>query len=75
MAKPPTIEAIAANLTVPQRMLLFCLAWDTDWAKAGMTRTTIQHLLIRNLVARNYATQLVLTEHGRAVLAAPLPQS
>jgi hypothetical protein len=72
MAKAPTIDIIAANLTVPQRMLLFCLASGTDWAKAGVTRTTVQHLLVRNLVARNYATQLVLTEHGRAVLAALL---
>jgi hypothetical protein len=75
MAKAPTVDAIATNLTVPQRMLPFCLASGTDWAKAGVTRATIQHLLVRNLVTRNYTTQLVLTEHGRAVLAALLRRS
>jgi hypothetical protein len=27
-----TPETIAAELTVPERMLLFCLASGTDWA-------------------------------------------
>jgi hypothetical protein len=29
MAKPPTSETIAAELTVPERVLLFCLASGT----------------------------------------------
>ena len=34
-------ESIAAELTVPERVLLFCLASDTDWgSKAGMTHAT-----------------------------------
>jgi hypothetical protein len=33
---------------------------------------TVQHLLVRNLVERDDAGQLVLTEQGRAVLAALL---
>lgn len=37
MAKTPTPETIAAELTVPERALLFCLASNTDWAKAGVT--------------------------------------
>jgi hypothetical protein len=36
MAKAPTPEAIAAELTVPERVLLFCLASDTNWVKAGV---------------------------------------
>jgi hypothetical protein len=31
MAKTPTTERIAAELTVPERLLLFCLASGTNW--------------------------------------------
>ena len=55
---------------MPERVLLYCLASDTDWAKAGVPAITVQHLLVRNLVERNDAAKLVLTEKGRAVLAA-----
>jgi hypothetical protein len=34
MAKAPTTETIAAELTVPERVLLFCLASDTKGASA-----------------------------------------
>jgi hypothetical protein len=27
----PTPQSIAAGLTVPERILLFCLASNTDW--------------------------------------------
>ena len=37
MAKPPTNETIAAELSVPERVLLFCLASDTNWVKAGVS--------------------------------------
>jgi hypothetical protein len=30
-------ESFAAELTVPERVLLFCLAFDTDLVKAGVT--------------------------------------
>jgi hypothetical protein len=75
MAKAPNIDRIATELSVLERVLLFCLASGTDYAKAGVTHFTVQHLLVRNLVVRNHTTQLVLTEHGRAVLAALLKPS
>jgi hypothetical protein len=31
-ARAPTTDTIAAELTVPERVLLFCLASDTNWA-------------------------------------------
>ena len=46
MAKSPTVESIAAELTVPERVLLFCLASDTDWQKAGVTHATAQHVMV-----------------------------
>jgi hypothetical protein len=72
MAKPPSAETIADVLTVPERILLFCLASDTDWRKAGVTHTTAQHML-RGLTGRDGGgTRYVLTDHGRAVLEALL---
>ena len=64
MAKASTIDAVAATLTVPERVLLFCLASDTDWAKAGVPSITVQHLLVRNLVKADHAGHLALTDQG-----------
>jgi hypothetical protein len=75
MAKAPTPNTLAATLTVSQRVLLFCLASDTDWAKAGVTHSTVQHLLVTNLVGRDQAGHLALTDQGREVLAALLKQN
>jgi hypothetical protein len=73
MPKPPNPETIAAVLTVPERVLLLCLASDTDWRKAGVTHATAQHLLMRGLIGRDRAgTRFVLADQGRAVLAALL---
>jgi hypothetical protein len=66
MAK--TLNINAAELTVPERVLLFCLASNTHWVKAGVPHSNVQHLIIRNLVQRDHATQLALTDQGRAVL-------
>ena len=67
----PTPAEVAAKLTVPQRLLLFCAASNTDWQKvAGIHTPTVQLAIIRKLVEREEATsRLKLTEHGRAVLA------
>ena len=71
MAKP-TPASIAAALTVPERLLLFCLATDTDWQAANITHDTAQHLLVRGLIERQAASRFALTDQGRAVLAAML---
>jgi hypothetical protein len=68
----PTAASIAAELTVPERLLLFCLATDTDWQAASITHATAQHMMIRGLIERQTATRFVLTEQGRVVLAAML---
>jgi hypothetical protein len=41
----------------------------------GVTHSTVQHLLVRNLVERDQAGHLALTDQGRAVLAALLKQN
>jgi hypothetical protein len=69
-------ETIAAGLIVAERVLLFCVASDTDWTAAGVTGSTAQHMMSRGLIERTHlATHLVLTDQGRAVLAALLGKS
>jgi hypothetical protein len=73
MAKRPTPGEIAADLPVSERVLLFCLASGTDWAKAGVTQATAQHMLVRGFVDRDSAAaRFTLTPHGRAALDALL---
>ena len=75
MATTPAAKSIAAELTVPERLLLFYLAldMDADWQKAGVTHVTAQHMMVRNLIERDQAaTRFILTEQGREVLAAML---
>ena len=68
MANQPP-EPIAPELTVPERLLLFCLASDTDWQKAGIRHATAQHMMVRSLIERTTATHFALTDQCRAVLA------
>jgi hypothetical protein len=63
-------ESFAAELTVPERVLLFCLAFDTDLVKAGVTHATAQHMLVKNLVERDHAAPLLPADQGRPVLSA-----
>jgi hypothetical protein len=67
-------DAIAANLTPAERVLLFCLASGTQYARIGITHATVQQMIVRNCVERDAAGRLTVTDHGLAVLAALLPQ-
>jgi hypothetical protein len=60
----------AMAIQASSAVLLFCLASDTNWVKAGVSHSTAQHLLVRNLVERNHATDFALTDQGLAVLDA-----
>jgi hypothetical protein len=60
---------VAADLSTPERVLLFCLASGTEWAEAGATVTA---MVVRGLVDRDAAARLVLTPDGRGVLGALL---
>jgi hypothetical protein len=72
MTKSPTLESIAANLSVPDRVLLFCIASNTDWAKAGVTPANAQEMVALTLIECNYTGSYRLTHQGHAVLAALL---
>ena len=69
MSKRPAKAAAAPVLSIPERVLLFCVASDTDWEHAGITGTTV---IVRGLIQRDPAGRLWLTKEGRAVLAALL---
>jgi hypothetical protein len=69
-------QSIAAGLTIPERLLLFCLASDTDWQAASITHATAQHMMVRGLIERDSAAmRYVLTDQGRAVLGTLLATS
>jgi hypothetical protein len=59
---PPKSEPIAAEITIPERVLLFCLGSDTDWFKAGVTPTTAKKMVVKGLIERDRAGRLTLTE-------------
>ena len=67
-------QARAEALSIPARLLLFCVATRTDWERAGITRATVTTTVIRGLIERDVAGALAVTKQGRAVLAALLRQ-
>jgi hypothetical protein len=58
---------IAAELSILERVLLFCLASGTEWAQAGVTGATTTMMLVRGLVGRDRAGGLKMTPQGREV--------
>jgi hypothetical protein len=54
--KPRKPEGEMPSLTVPERLLLFCVASDTDWQKAGVTGATITAVVVKRLVAQRYGS-------------------
>jgi hypothetical protein len=70
MTNSPPPADIAASLTVPERMMLFCVASDTDWIKAGVRAVTTRGLLVNGLIERGHTSRYRLTKQGRAVFDA-----
>jgi hypothetical protein len=58
---------IAAELSVLERVLLFCVASDTEWAQAGVTGAITTMMLVRGLVERDRAGGLKMTQRGHEV--------
>ena len=63
---------IAAQLNVSERVLLFCIASDTEWALAGVTGATATAMIVRGHIQRDPLGRLFLTKQGRAALDALL---
>jgi hypothetical protein len=72
MVKATAESFIATGLSISERVLLFCLASDTDPLRAGVPSETITAAWVKGFVDRNAAGDLELTESGRAVLRAML---
>jgi len=71
MPRPRKSRAVAIlgvdSLSVSERVLLFCVASDTDAIKAGVSSAT-QVMILKNLLERNQRGHLVITEFGCLVL-------
>jgi hypothetical protein len=67
MVKKRTKVAGLEALSVPERLLLFCVASGTAPAKAKITNRTIELATIKGLIKRE-RTGLALTELGRATV-------
>jgi hypothetical protein len=73
MAKLTMPAEAAKALAVRERVLLFCAASGTDWLHAGVAGETVTAMVVKGLVERDAAGVLALTDRGRAVLRAMLP--
>ena len=69
MTNAPTLQNFAANLSVPERVLLFCLASGTDWINAGVPHATAQEVMVLGLIERDHGANYRPTHQGRAVLS------
>jgi hypothetical protein len=58
---------IAAELSFLERVLLFCLASGTEWARAGVTGAVTTVMLVRGLVERDRDCGLKTTPQGNEV--------
>jgi hypothetical protein len=62
------VSTIAAQLNVPERVLLFCLSSRTEWVQAGVTGATVAMMLVRGLVERDSTVGgIKMTPKGREV--------
>jgi hypothetical protein len=74
MAKLTMPAEAAKALSVRERVLLFCAASGTDWVHAGVTGETVTAMVVKGLIERDAGGALALTDRGRAVLRALLPE-
>ncbi len=58
---------IAAELSVLERVLLFCLASGTEWARAGVTDAVTTIMLVRGVGERDRDCGLKMTQQGNEV--------
>ena len=68
LCKPDSAPVQAAALSVPERVLLFCIASGTDWERAGIAGTMVTATVVKRLIAREPTGGLYLTKEGRAAL-------
>jgi predicted transcriptional regulator len=73
MAKLSMPAEAAAALRVSERMLLFCVASNTDWQHTTIPGEIVTTMVVKGLIERDAGGHLSLTGRGRAILRAMLP--
>jgi hypothetical protein len=73
MAKLSIPAEAAAALRVSERMLLFCVASNTDWQHTTIPGEIVTTMVVKGLIERDAGGHLSLTGRGRAILRAMLP--
>ena len=73
MAKLTTPTQTAEALSVPERLLLLCVASGIDFKHAKIAERVAIEVVVKGLMNRNTGGVLILTDRGRAVLRAMLP--
>ena len=73
MAKLTMPAEAAAALRVSERMLLFCVASNTDWKHTAIPGEIVTTMVVKGLIESGARGHLALTDRGRAVLKAMLP--
>ena len=63
----------AKALTVPERLLLLCVASAIDFKHAKIAEKVVTEVVVKGLIERDAAGHLALTDRGRAVVRAMLP--
>jgi hypothetical protein len=63
----------AKALTVPERLLLLCVASGIDFKHAKIAQRVATEVVVKGLIERDAAGHLTLTDRGRAVVRAMLP--
>jgi hypothetical protein len=58
---------ITADLSVPERLLLFCVASGTEWQKV-VNQAAVKRMIVHGLIQRDPLGHLSLTKEGRAAL-------
>jgi hypothetical protein len=74
MAKLKMPADAASALTVPERLLLLCVASGIDFKYAKVAERVATEVLVKGLIERDAAAHLALTDRGRVVLRAMLPE-
>jgi hypothetical protein len=73
MAKLTTPAQTAEALSVRERLVLLCAGSGTDWQHVAGGGEAVTALIVKGLISRDAGGALALTDRGRAVLRAMLP--
>jgi hypothetical protein len=71
--QPDFAKTIAKKLTAGEKVVLFCAVAGIDHAAVGRLASVMHAMEIRGPISREHAARYVLTDDGRGVLRAMLP--